>query len=132
MSEEIKKFNERKHSLELVTCKHFRGIREGTCEAGIETKAVARGTVPYSIACIRNTPWQIGGCPQCPSFTAQTAEEVDARERAFAQAVVDTFVHNKSPCCKAPIDERRVIEKGRHKGHGKRVCSKCGRVAYLV
>jgi hypothetical protein len=37
-----------------------------------------------------------------------------------------------SSCCNAPYDESHVIKEGRHKGHGIRYCSKCGRPLFMV
>jgi hypothetical protein len=37
-----------------------------------------------------------------------------------------------SHCCKAPIDESRVIKEGAYTGHGWRFCSKCGDLLYCV
>jgi hypothetical protein len=37
-----------------------------------------------------------------------------------------------SPCCEAPIDKSRVIRKGRHRGHGPRICSKCHQLVFFI
>lgn len=42
------------------------------------------------------------------------------------------FGEKLSSCCNAAIDKSHVITSGRHKGHGPRYCSKCGRCLFMV
>jgi len=131
----IERFQAKKKRLELLTCQHFRAPgrmqRGGKCGANIDIESV-KGTLPLALACKHDEHWEQGGQPHCPEYIAQTEEQYEAREKRFAEATDLVFNQNLSACCKAPIDTSEVITSGRHKGHGKRTCSKCGALAYII
>jgi hypothetical protein len=56
----------------------------------------------------------------------------EKQEEADFEKRWELIKSGKSPCCSAPIDESRVIKSGRHKGHGGRFCSQCGKVVFWV
>jgi len=45
---------------------------------------------------------------------------------------IDLILRGISPCCKAPIDESKVIPRGKYKGHGPRYCSKCRKCVLMA
>lgn len=64
---------------------------------------------------------------QNPPFPPKARGEETEVERIERCAALDL-----SSCCEAPIDYSQVIEKGRCKNHGQRLCSKCRRCLYHV
>ena len=113
-----------------TTCKHFNGIQHGSCRAGIVYKAVRHPAAPAS----HNLPCFTDRNPcgaVCSSLALPTAEEA-AAEEARINLAVERACANLSPCCGASVDERQVIRKGEHKGHGPRFCSACNKLAFQV
>jgi hypothetical protein len=100
------------------SCRHFTGILAKKCEAGIAYQR------PLQRVCI-------GEPGECEKFSPYTKEEIEADEAATKRCV-ELMQRGLSSCCEAPIDESHVIREGRHKGHGPRYCSKCGRCCFMV
>lgn len=62
---------------------------------------------------------------------SELKKQRDSKEEK--EKMLDTISNkNSSACCNAPIDYSRVIKTGRHKGHGGRYCSKCGKCVFWV
>lgn len=51
-----------------------------------------------------------------------------AAQQERIQNVTDCLERGVSPCCKTPLDLSRVIQNGRYKGHGPKICRTCRRV----
>lgn len=100
-------------------CKHFNGITHGTCRAGVPYDSLPSNSLP----CIERFR-QPG--TDCEKREMPTAEEIAASEAEDAR-IADCLRRGVSECCEAPLDDSRVIREGRHRGHGGRYCSKCGR-----
>lgn len=124
-------------------CKHHTGMTNERCAAGVRYLDVALdhepiryrqhpGSGPYSIG--RSFPclgkYNLGGAT-CPKLELPTAQEVESEEAASKRSM-DLLRRGLSSCCEAAIDESRVIRDGRHKGHGPRFCSKCGKCLFIV
>ncbi len=105
-----------------ATCKHFNGMANKVCEAGVEYQSVL--VRPLRLPCLHNDL-------DCDKRQWKSAEEIEAEEKEF-ERLQELIQAGKSPCCEAPIDESRVITTGRHEGHGPRYCSKCKKLVYLV
>lgn len=106
-------------------CKHFDGITKGTCRAG-----VVFDTLPYpGLPCVER--FRRPDIGDCEKREMPTAEEIAASEAEDAR-IDDCLARGVSACCDAPLDDSRVIREGRHRGHGGRYCSKCGKVAFWV
>ena len=101
-------------------CKHFTGIQNDACAAGVRYLDARDSTVrPYRWPCL--TIDQRPSVTTCPSFVAITLEE-EAESLRRLDAALAAFAAGKSPCCDAPL-----IAEGTA-----RYCSKChGFVAYL-
>jgi len=67
----------------------------------------------------------------CDLHEPHTREEIEAEDKAFQRAM-ELMKQGLSSCCEAPIDTSHVIPDGKHKNHGPRYCSECGRLAYMV
>lgn len=73
-------------------------------------------------------------------MTDEEYEELQKSDQPITEAQKHSMraramnLHNQglSDCCKAPIDESRVIKEGAFAGHGWRECSKCGDLLYCV
>ena len=107
-------------------CKYWTGIINDKCEFGIKW----REELKNARTCIGKDDGI-----KCNNFTLRTPEEIKEEQNKIDKAVaksVKMLKTKKSDCCNAPIDESRVIKKGRHKGHGGRYCSKCKRCLYWV
>lgn len=104
----------------------------GRCAVGVEYMSLV-DYEPYGyvvrIPCagLREGPDVVA----CPKYERRTQEEVDAADAA-RNMMIDLVQRGLSPCCEAPIDESRMIQSGRHKGHGRAYCSKCDAVAFSV
>jgi hypothetical protein len=68
---------------------------------------------------------------RCDLYEEPTAEEIQGEQAEWDEAMA-LMNRGISPCCRAPIDESEVIRGGPHDGHGRRTCSKCGEVVFLV
>ena len=129
-------------------CRHFNGIGQKKCKAGIDylSKAVDHEPIRYQNAhdgrvrpgvysCCRSFPCgerlNMSGTAKCDKYDPFTAEENAAHEAEIKRSH-DLMARGLSSCCEAPIDESQVIRAGRHKGHGPRYCSKCGRCVLIV
>lgn len=98
-------------------CKHYNGLTNKKCAAGIEYKRP-----------INNCS---GNDNSCDKYETYTPEEI-AKQEAQHKLFMDRMQQGLSSCCGAELDKSRVITEGRHKGHGPRFCTKCKRVAFLV
>ena len=123
----------RRRDKRVKTCRHFNGIQHDTCGAGVRyrdlTGYVPGGIAERSLPCLpppHNLP-----LAACPYLAFKTAEEIEAEEKAWERSV-DLLRRGLSPCCEAPLDVSHVIERGRHKGHGPRFCSKCRQLCMMV
>ena len=101
-------------------CKHFSGIQHKTCRAGIA----------YTLPIVESS-WSCYGRSPCPGYALYTAEEIAAKE-AESERFITLLDQGLSACCEAPLDKSRVIPSGKYKGHGPRLCSKCGEVVFIV
>lgn len=119
-------------------CVHFTGLpgfagNPDKCKAGVDYRALVGGPDEGWGARIPCLPPMRPGLQivSCDLYQAPTPEELAVEDVEWAR-VEDLLARGLSPCCESPNDESRVIKTGRHKGHGPRFCSKCGRVAFLV
>lgn len=119
-------------------CRHFNGIQNERCSAGIAYADVRLDHEPKGVGVVsfprRSWPCMRNNNPAgavCASQSFPTSAEVAAEvaEIDIAEAWIDA---GRSPCCDAALDESQVITAGRHKGHGPRFCSTCRKVAFLV
>lgn len=125
------------------TCNHFNGTTNKKCDAGVEYETVRltheplpiissdpqRGhTITASVPCM--TKYNPGSAT-CDKCEMPTSEQI-AQTKADDARRDDLMRRGLSGCCEAPIDERAVIREGRHKGHGMRYCSKCGKYLFMV
>lgn len=71
-------------------------------------------------------------CPHAsyPTQEVANAEAVARKDRVGR--VMHLLTKGLSACCEAPLDTSKVIKSGEHKGHGPRMCSKCGEVALYI
>lgn len=80
-------------------CRHFTGIQNDTCEAGIDYVSVRDDSGPgmYKWPCISSK-----GCQtSCVSFAHYTEEEIAEREREVLEALTafDRFMAHKTDVC---------------------------------
>jgi hypothetical protein len=115
--EEQKKRRKKRHDRR---CRHFNGIMNEMCDAGIgyppADRIPCRGDEAGSICC---------------KYSPYTTEELDEQDAAYARKW-ELMKRGLSDCCEAPIDESRVTKAGSFKGHGPRFCSKCRRLLFMV
>jgi len=87
-------------------------------------------------------------CPDCRGEeargyveAAEVLRKAVAAHEAAPEVIVDEaevdrvlacVAAGRSPCCDAPLDQSRVVPTGRYKGHGPRLCSKCGVEVFRV
>jgi len=110
-------------------CIHFTGIHNDACKAGVKYRAVRVDEPRRGWPCLTLAGQvQVG---RCDLYRDPTPEEI-AADKARLDRVLDCMRRRVSTCCEAPYDTSQVIQSGRHKGHGPRFCSKCGKVAVLV
>lgn len=119
-------------------CKHYNGTVNARCGLGIAYESVmvdhdrmvcgSGHEVARSLPCMRK--YNPGGAT-CDKQEFPTPEELAVQE-AKDERTTDLMRRGLSSCCESPIDESRVIREGRHKGHGPRFCSKCGRCVLVV
>ena len=126
-------------------CKHHRatiaiGAIDGgpVCRAGVdrtEMLALDRARDVRRLPCVvpvRATMGRSVWDPlPCALADYPSAEEV-AAELAREKRSDELRARGLSDCCEAAIDASRVIVSGRHKGHGPRFCSSCGRCLFMV
>ena len=106
-------------------CIHFNGIQSKVCEAGVRyefTRSLNDGGLPCLPKC--------GRC-SCARLQHPTEEQVKQSESEMLFKL-DKVAKGISPCCEASLDTSQVIQTGRHKGHGPRFCSKCGKFVMIV
>lgn len=121
-------------------CNHYNGLTNKQCDAGVEYDSVATtadvtrsdGTTHPAkrFPCFAEGQEWHGDGP-CGKCQMPTEEEI-AEQEASASRKFDLLRKGLSDCCEAPVDESRVIKEGRHKGHGRRYCSKCGKCLFVV
>lgn len=129
-------------------CRHFNGTVNKRCAAGVEyaTVNIHHDAVRYrhvrpngrvdahaysmsgSIPC--SAKWNFGGAT-CEHYSPPTEAEIAAKQ-AERERAHDLMIKGLSDCCEATINESQVIREGKHKGHGPRRCSKCGRCMFVV
>lgn len=102
----------------LITCRHFTGIQHESCAAGVAYASVRKPhpTGHAAFSCIRDDRWEELR-PECDRYVATTEDEVDAEEKAYADAF-SKIEQGVSPCCDAPVQPMGS-------GVG---CSKCRRL----
>jgi hypothetical protein len=66
----------------------------------------------------------------CGSHQGETFHQSDYCRRMGKGT--KTTLDGLTACCNAELDQSRVITSGRHAGHGPRMCSKCGKVVFIV
>lgn len=114
--------------------------REILCSAGVSYHEVAKVAELGHVGCGLRTPCggsKVGSktnghkVQPCDKYAQPTEKEI--------QKEIDEWEHTKdclsrkvSSCCEAEIDESHVIKSGPCKGHGKRFCSKCKKLVYMV
>lgn len=101
------------------TCKHFTGIQNKTCDAGIAYATVRDSTAsPYRWPCTNPAI-------PCASRVYPTQEEIDAEERAFNEQMKNTEMART--VIVAVTDNKRGVS-------GKTACPVCdgGTLSYLV
>ena len=109
-----------------------------SCAIGHDPEEVARVLTPEQRAEIghctpRSMPCVHGlrGGLHCDGYEPWTEDEIAKRERETDERL-GALAAGLSPCCRAPLDTSQVIKAGRHKGHGPRFCSACGKLAFMV
>lgn len=112
-------------------CKHFNGLSNKCCRAGIDYGTVRVVDDPPPGASFPCIPHMNTMGATCDKAEFPTEAEIDAAIERGERAL-RLIAENKSPCCEAEIDCRRVIPAGRHKGHGPRFCSRCGKLVFMV
>ena len=114
-----------------IVCKHFNGIMNDACSAGVNNLSVRDVRFkPYRYPC-----WGEGRDDICPKRVMPSEADLAVwhEQDARADAIVKAMLGGKlSPCCKAKLDESRVVKKGALRGRGPRYCSKCGKLVCIV
>jgi len=110
---------EKQEHRKKIRCRHFNGIQNEKCEAGLEYPD------PRELPCLKE------GNAVCEKYSSFTAEELAEQEKEFKRQM-DLLMQGLSSCCEAPIDTTQVIQSGRYKGHGPRICSKCRKLVFRV
>jgi hypothetical protein len=120
-------------------CVHFRAIHyNDSCEAGVNFNELMRVKELGRTGCMMRLPCTgrtgvTRGIPVEPCNKYQPLTEADIqKEIDMLKRAVKCLKDDVSSCCNAPIDKSRVIQRGKHKGHGPRYCSKCKSVVYVV
>ena len=91
-------------------CRHFNGIYNDTCEAGISYDSVRdTSTRPYHLPCFKED-----GCAErCQHTSYLTDAEVEAKEREISQfvtAFLTELAEGKTcPHCHHPIEGRKQV-----------------------
>ena len=90
-------------------CRHFTGLMDEACRAGIAYRTVRdESTAPYRFPCLRGD----GVAARCPHVSYLTPEEVTARV-AEINAALEKFVTNLAadicPHCETPIARRAQV-----------------------
>lgn len=114
-------FNKRQHARRLATCKHFNGIQNDECRAGVAMRSVRdESAKPYRWPCV---PSLSGGecATTCAKREFPTAAEVDAEEARFRRAMADTLMARK-----AIVDKIGPYKKGHPGESGEMPCPVCG------
>lgn len=101
-------------------CRHFNGIINDECIAGVNYSKIDLSV---------NSCW--GDDDKCKKYTPLTKEEIDEKHKSLTKQK-ELFLKGLSGCCEAPLDMSRVYKSGRYKGHGPRLCSKCGKLVALA
>ena len=122
-------------------CRHATSIRDNeTCKAGMVYDEIMKRKELGDVGCMVRLPCSgkpVGSITRghtvqpCNKYDPLTEEEIEQEEREI-QEIIKNIASGVSSCCKAPIDESRVIPDGQHKGHGPRYCSKCKKLVYMV
>ena len=121
------RIREKQRERERRTCRHFNGILNDACKAGVRYQDVEKADKgPHPHPCASNNEHG-----HCSLFEARTDADIDERERSITRSLELTR-RGLSSCCEAPLDESQVITSGRFKGHGPRFCSKCGKCVFMV
>lgn len=111
--------------LEQKRCRHFNGIQNKQCRAGIAYSEVVSKISLFP--CFADE-----GAKCCASYAEPTPDEIQ-HSQIETQRIASLFIRGLSSCCIAPLDMSQVIPKGQpHAGHGPRICSKCRKVAFIV
>ena len=77
-------YRRRQRARRLATCRHFTGIQNDTCGAGVEYRSVRDTSGPG----MARWPCTGDDCPiVCEKKSAFTAEEVDAQERRLTETL---------------------------------------------
>src|SRR2546423_8128344 len=90
-------------------CKHFTGIHNDTCKAGIKYNDVkVQDSRPLKLPCFKDQ-----GCTdRCAFATFRTPEEVAAEEEKSTRILrtyLDNMARNICPHCYTPIEERMQV-----------------------
>lgn len=114
-------------------CRHFNGVQNKTCRAGVDYETVnvvqlPDGTQKKSLPCIAAHNHAGAVCPKREEYTALDLAEQEAQHKR----TMDLLARGLSSCCEAPLNTSQVIQSGRHKGHGPRFCSACGKCVFIV
>lgn len=88
-------------------CRHFNGVQNKVCKAGIEYAAFYRkGSIP----CL---PDEQGKTPQrCDQFAYKTVEELEEHDRQVAEAVskwLKNFAAGMCPHCGRKIEQKKQV-----------------------
>jgi hypothetical protein len=108
-------------------CRDYRGITNSTCQCGVQfaqIRVAREGKPSEQYPCF-------GKAQGCEFYNGYTQEEVDEDEKKY-EKMMTCLRGGVSWCCNEPVDESQIITEGTHKGHGRRYCSKCGQLLYMV
>jgi len=90
-------------------CKHFNGIQHDTCRAGIAYKQFLNENYP-NFPCLTRQDGTLSGA--CASFEFSTEDEIEAHEKASAQAAANYFkalnAHVCPECGQSTLPEKQV------------------------
>ena len=121
-------------------CRHFTGICDKGCKAGMVYDEISKRKELGQLGCAVRLPCT--GDPAglvireqivqpCTLYDPLSDKEIKDEDRRIKE-VFERVQKGLSPCCNAPIDCSKVIQKGQYQGHGPRFCSKCKITVFMV
>jgi hypothetical protein len=131
---EREKEREQNERMQRECCKHYKGSQE-ICGAGIDIRKHVGGP---DFGWGRRMPCNPGSplCDKlemvpCDKYEPPTEEELQ-KDKEETLRMLRLLSEGLSPCCEAPLDKSRLVQKGRYAGSGWVSCSKCKKaVAHL-
>lgn len=106
-------------------CRHFNGVQYKCCAAGVDYDSLPVKALHPEHPCLKHEE------TTCDRYASYTIEELEA-QLAEIDNRLEAVSRNISPCCDTSLDMSRVVTSGKYKGHGPRICTKCGKIAFTV